>query len=875
VGNKSKKSGQALAQEAPKGQADTDAAAAPCPLKTPVKPVLVLPKNVVVVRQPYLPASRRTVALGTDKPFTGKGKFTCQSDCVKFYKSGREIDARAGALIDGAGTGVILDVEAVKASAFEGVEMSWRLEAGAEPVTGDVETAKLTAIAATIDLHKQDGTTPLSVDEKSGDGRTVHKQNAAATRGRAYLTVKCEPADWSGTLTLAAVQDNVKLFDQKTAGVEVPLPTDLAVGPGKGPFRYWVQGQRASAAKADTGFALKLKTLGDQADLAKMTVVETALDLYTSPPTGAPARLDDAAKLDPGRLLLLQNAAFERKRTKLAVIKKPKDAPCKLVLQASAGAGKVALFPRANERHATGETAVALPKDIAAGDITDESNGLVFWIDGKDLSAAQETVLQLDVDGVDEACDKVALTVVDLRAENGTDAAPKLIPVKNKVTEDGDHYILKVKLVHSACAGAASWSSTSAKVDLADQNTDTVKVTAKAAASAGLDAEKLEVVFTPSGKTAFPALVHPMSVVKVQFSESANQSYGYDDMDDAARATAELHHVSVKKSGNTKIRCVITGGATSEMLSFTSDDGTTADVTAPASGLTDFDLVVNGKSKDAAEAVLNARVNGATGQICEKIKVDVYKEKSVSITVYQVEDSRYAGTSLTLGFDAAATETAIKSWYKRAVATIAITDGGTKDVAFDANGNAKLDIVAGGGASPELNTIKTAVAGAGMQVYIVRTLSWLYKLTAASSAGDDTITLATVSFIVVGDTYPVGSGATRENVTVQAVDTTTKVVTLTAPLTKNHAIGDALEWPLSGLSGNPILVQEAGKNMGMLQRTIGHEVGHSALKLRDIVQATNLMHFSAARTDTRLRYLKLTLKYSAGDEEQWEKCDRS
>jgi hypothetical protein len=35
------------------------------------------------------------------------------------------------------------------------------------------------------------------------------------------------------------------------------------------------------------------------------------------------------------------------------------------------------------------------------------------------------------------------------------------------------------------------------------------------------------------------------------------------------------------------------------------------------------------------------------------------------------------------------------------------------------------------------------------------------------------------------------------------------------------------------------------------------------------------MHFSAARTDTRLRYLKLTLKYSAGDEEQWEKCDRS
>ena len=414
--------------------------------------MIVLVRNAVAVKKKYAAATRQTAVLKTDKPFTGQGTFTCASDCVKFFKAGIEIDASGGVTLDSIGGGITLEIEGVKSSPLNGVSLVWKLLPGHEPVVPDADTKTMTAVDATLDVYKKDDAAALSVDEKNGDGRVVHLQNPGKTFSRAKLTVKCAPADWAGALTLTAIKDNLTLFDQKTEGTKKTLPLVINVGPGLGPFVYWVEGQTTSAAKVDTGFTLTsplADAAGKEADCVKMTVIETALDLYTSPPTGSPSKLDAAAKMDPGRLVLMQNDKFKLKRTKLVAIKKPKDAPAKVSLVAASGAGRINLFPAANENHAVGETAVVLPKEVAAADITDEAIGVIFWIDGKDLSvAAQETVLQLNVDGVDDACDKAALTVVDLRAENGTDPAPYLVPIKNLITEPVNSHKVKIKLEH-------------------------------------------------------------------------------------------------------------------------------------------------------------------------------------------------------------------------------------------------------------------------------------------------------------------------------------------------------------------------------------------------------------------------------------------
>ncbi len=867
---------------------EDEAVAQPCvqeePPPPPVSPTITIddPKIVLVKKDHQAVGHRIEVRLGTNRSFTGAGIFSCKkgADKVKFFKGTTVVNASGDVRFDSVGQGIAIEIEGTGSSLLEGVHLSWKLETGAEPVVPDAATEKITVVDAKLDLYKKNDTTALTAEEKHGDGRVLHKQNAGKTFKRAKLAVTYAPPELSGTLTISAIEGNVSLFSSKNGGSEIVLPKDITVGPDLGPFEFWAEGKTVSAAKVDTGFNLEIKDLaegpGKKADYVKLTVMETELELYTSPDTGTPVKLGSDAKQAPGRLLLIQDATFQRKRTKVAVIKKPKDAPCKISLKAASGAGRITVFPAAHETHASGETATALPKDIAPTDITDEAKGMVFWIDGKDFSTAVgETVLQIDVDGVDDACDKIALTVVDLRAANGTDPAPRFLPNKNAHNEPGNHHKIKVKLEHKLGAGATQWSSTSTKFVLADQTTDIVSLTSTADPSASLDAEVLKVVFTPSGKTALPTIEHKMTVVKVVFAESDNQSYGYDDMNDGPRTTEKLHHVSVKKNGTTKVKVTIEGGATSEMIDFKSEDTAKAEFTAPGNGLANFDLTLQGKNQEKAEVTINARVNGQAGPICDGINVDVYKEKVVNISVALVKDPRYAATNLSLAFDAAATQTEIRKWYKRAVAKININDRGTIEAEYDTAGNGALDIRAGGGASVDVTTAKTAVGGAGIRVIIVRQLSWQYFLGADASIGDLTIEIGngTMRFLVDGGSYPLGSGANRERITVQSK--VGRTVTLASPLTKDHTTAEFLQWPLSGLSGDPIWVQEKGKDVDMVRRTIAHEVGHSALRYTDVTDLTNMMHFSASRTDTRLRYLELPKKYTGGNEKQWDECNRT
>ena len=99
-------------------------------------------------------------------------------------------------------------------------------------------------------------------------------------------------------------------------------------------------------------------------------------------------------------------------------------------------------------------------------------------------------------------------------------------------------------------------------------------------------------------------------------------------------------------------------------------------------------------------------------------------------------------------------------------------------------------------------------------------------------------------------------------------------ITLGAPLTKAHAVGESLEFPAGGWSTNPILIIEGSTSLDVIKWTIAHEVGHRALGLKDIDDRTDFMHWIQEWTDYRLRYCPRTKKHESGTENQWETIPR-
>ena len=457
---------------------------------------------------------------------------------------------------------------------------------------------------------------------------------------------------------------------------------------------------------------------------------------------------------------------------------------------------------------------------------------------------------------------------VEIRAEDGVSEPPK------HLCADGS---VRLKAVPSKGGGTYKWTTSSSNITLTNDTSQTVTVEG-INPSASENAEKVRLDFTPSSGTKPGPKTAELTVVRVRFSESANMVYGYDDMDGDAGA---IHHVSVKKNGSTVVKVTIEGGVSGDKLFFTSDNTSVADTALPESPGAEFDLTINGKAQDKAEAKIEARVNGETGPACAAIFANVYEEKAVEATVAKIYDSQSASTTLSHpDFDVEAAETDIDEWYKPAVASIELTDhsatGQAVDIRFDLNGNGKLDLEPGA-TSAEQQAINAAFNPAGQKIVIVKDLSWAFYLKTAASAGDLTIELkdsyaSYMKYIVVGNSYTLGSGGTAENITVASKSGTT--VTLSAALANAHPTTDALYWPLSGLSGNPIYVQEGTKTLAKIRQTIGHECGHSLMRWLDLDESVNLMHFSSGRTDTEIRYKEKPKKYEAGNESQWQKITR-
>jgi hypothetical protein len=689
----------------------------------------------------------------------------------------------------------------------------------------------MTAVKATLDIYDKSDVA-LALDAKKGDGRVVILQNAAKSHKRAKLTVKCEPAGYAGTLVLSRITNNVSLFEAATDGVAKTLPLEVTVG-GPAPAPLYVQGDTVSAAKSDSGFELGIKGVADKVDSAKVTVVDVRLDVYLarSAPTAEPVLMSAAAKKEPGRLLVKQDAKFKRARGKLVLVKLPKDAPCKIQLKAAGS--KVTLFPEANEKHVDAETAVTLPKDVAAAGVT-EDKGIVFWAEGKSLTTLMAASFEIDVENVEDACDKALFTVVDLCAANGTDPAPRLIPVKNKITDAtpvADHKA-KIKLVHDLGAPGISWACAGSKFTLADAATQTVELTTTATPSDTPEAEQLKVVITPTGKPAFPELVHCIGVVEIAFSQDTTHTGGYDKYEvinfrrqdgtpDTFDPPQKFDFVAVKKSGEGKVK-VTWKGAEKEDIFFVPVDASVAkakkespDTASP------FSLEIEGQAKDKNETEFEGRLESKTGKVAAKLGVVVLKQVDKEAEFFRVSDSTSAATTLSHATSGGDITTHCEAGYGGAIATLTVADGGDIDCQYDvAPTNGKLDMEPGV-TSAEQTVIIGACVSAKSRVVYVKALQWSYKFRSNATGGATVLPITTynptyLGYIGVNNRYLISDDAHSEWVEIQSVNTSTGDVQIKTALTHAYttAANAALIWPLGGSRATRLGCRKAVENRG-------------------------------------------------------------
>lgn len=427
--------------------------------------------------------------------------------------------------------------------------------------------------------------------------------------------------------------------------------------------------------------------------------------------------------------------------------------------------------------------------------------------------------------------------------------------------------------------GTYEWTTSSDKITLENPNSSTVTVRAGANVGSGRESESINVTRTAAGCDPITKVVN-VTVAKVVFSASPNQRYGYDDFDTPADNTDD--HICVKKSDHTFVKVTITGGAVGTDFDFACDTPDTCAVVPPG-GDAEFDLRLNAGAHNKRETTLQAKSKCTPAVSFASIKVHVYKEREIQVVIAKF-DKTNAGTNLRFPTaDYASHQNAANDKLKEGVVKYVLSnyDADNKPTPVNlASGTATLtyDIKAGGGA--DLTAIASAMTGTGtkVRVAIIRDMKSVYYLKNAASAGDTTLTVTAGStFLQTGRSYPLGTGATRENISVTAL--AGGVITCAA-LAHDHAVGETIEFPAAGWSSDPILIIEGSATLDVAKWTILHEVGHKAegLSLRDIIDATDFMHFSQGWTDYRLRYCPRLKNYPAGTtdkENQWETIPRT
>jgi hypothetical protein len=451
-----------------------------------------------------------------------------------------------------------------------------------------------------------------------------------------------------------------------------------------------------------------------------------------------------------------------------------------------------------------------------------------------------------------------------------------IVDAKCKIMKTKSTIQMKAMDLPDDPGGSYSWKTSSSHIKLINEKSANLTVESLDKPSKARDAEEIIVTRTAKDGSTKTKTVK-VTVAQVVFSEAKTQRYGFDDFDTPAKFTDD--HVCVKKNDHTFVKVTIKGGALGTDFDFVCDDTAACTPVAPG-GDAVFDLKLDAGSSNTIETTLRAKVKCPAAIEFAMIKVNVYNEKVVKVLIAKIADSTSAGT--TLGFataDFASHQTKANDKLKQAVVKYELENfdaaNAVTNVAYDLDKNGVLSFDINGKGGSEFNLIKAAFTEKPgfTRVAIVKDMKSFYYLDKAAKAGDTTVTVRGKSVFTFDRPMPLGSGATQEMI--EVVSESGNVGTLKNPLTKDHAAGEAFEFPAAGWSSNPIIIIEGSASLDVAKWTVLHEVGHTALGFDDVIDNTNFMHFDQSCVDYRLRYCPRIKKYHPGEvENQWEKIPR-
>lgn len=426
--------------------------------------------------------------------------------------------------------------------------------------------------------------------------------------------------------------------------------------------------------------------------------------------------------------------------------------------------------------------------------------------------------------------------------------------------------------------GTFTWSTNSNKIRIVNSSGPVVAIEALLQPSTARDQETITVVRTSSSGLKSEKTVK-LTVARIKFGPTNKQSYGYDDYD--TPAIVQDHHVSVGASDSTFIAVNIEGGAIGTDFDFVFDDETVCKVgkVPDSSG---FDLSIQAVTGVKRETVLRAKAKCPSQPEFSRIFVNVYPKKTVDVLVAKVADKNSIHTTLRFPLvNYALHQDAANKKLRDAVVQFRIQnfDSANKvtDVTFDVETKGVLayDINEGGGKALEMIDKVIGNSTGKYRVVIVKKMKSYYYLSRPAKKGDKEI-------FVKGDNIfksemILGTGDSKEDIIV--AESMANVGYLASPLTKDHPSGEPVEFPAAGWSSDPIVICEGeGEDESLLDTTkwtIIHEVGHAALDFLDVVDPTNLMHFSQDNSDNKLRHCPRVRHYSVNEKEnQWETIPR-
>lgn len=220
-----------------------------------------------------------------------------------------------------------------------------------------------------------------------------------------------------GTFT-AAPADTILFFHAKTGGAAIKFDGKDNVFPGAAltsGLTLYAQGAKASTAMNDVTISLNLaggsKTIVKSPSQAKMTAVDVSLEIC-KPRTAAgadPPQLSEAAKVDPGRAIHVQDAGKHLRAMLIVMPVKPPDFKGQLKLATDfTGKGSVVLFPN--------ETATA--NELPSNEMDVPAAGSKVFAEGIGISGKVKDVrIKLGIAGLEADADHVFVTVIEAKLD--------------------------------------------------------------------------------------------------------------------------------------------------------------------------------------------------------------------------------------------------------------------------------------------------------------------------------------------------------------------------------------------------------------------------------------------------------------------------